>query len=397
MISSQLRMRRFENGTKDPKMIAAMLDMITTVHIGCFDEEYPYVVPMSFGYEIKDNKLLVYVHCAREGHKIDLWKKNPHVFLTFDAFSNHPDKLYRGCMHDFRCVMALGTISEVVRNHSQGQHGTAVQAILRHNGRRGNQFSVPHYMWMAVYVITCDWENVSGKFENPIDDVAEVPFPDVYNIPENNTPYDCSYFYHRKQYSAIDSGWQPVFEPLHSECKETLFPSITVDLTLAWQPKEGNEDMDVDLSALLLNGEGRVRRRYDMVFYNQPLDMSHAICHLGDDILQAKRGSETLRLSLDRLPEQVDSVLIDLAVFGAENGQKGLEALKTLTVSATVGGGEPLPSFDLDTSLLSGPAATVLKLSREGSGWKLEQQVRLLDSWKVLDHANQHGLAKWKE
>ena len=36
MISSQLRMRRFENGTRDPAMISAILDQISIVHVGCF-------------------------------------------------------------------------------------------------------------------------------------------------------------------------------------------------------------------------------------------------------------------------------------------------------------------------------------------------------------------------
>lgn len=397
MVSSKLRMRRFENRTHDPKMIAAMLDMIETVHIGCFDEEYPYVVPMNFGYEIKDNQLLVYVHCAREGHKIDLWKKNPNVFLTFDAFTNHPDKPYRGCMHDFRCVMALGTISEVVRHNSNGQHGTAVQAILKHNHRGPTQFSVPHYMWMAVYVITCDWENVSGKFENPIETVEEVPFPDVYNIPDNNEPYDTSYFYHKKRYAAAASGWQAGNPPLLAENRTVLSPSETVNLTVAWQPREGSEDMDVDLSALLLNTEGKVGRRYDMVFYNQISDLAHAICHLGDDIRCGKRGSETVRLSFSQMPESVDSILIDLASFGAENGQNGLENLKAVTISVEDLDSNRLFSCDLDAALLSGPAATVLKLTRGESGWQIQPQLRLLDSWKVLDHAACYGLARWKE
>lgn len=52
-------------------------------------------------------------------------------------------------------------------------------------------------------MVTCDMENVVGKFKNPIKDPSEVPFPDVYSIPENNEPYDCAYFYHKKQYPPL--------------------------------------------------------------------------------------------------------------------------------------------------------------------------------------------------
>lgn len=62
-------------------------------------------------------------------------------------------------------------------------------------------------MWMGIYVATCDMENVVGKFEDPIENPSEVPFPDVYSIRENSEPYDCAYFYHKKQYPSKTNFW----------------------------------------------------------------------------------------------------------------------------------------------------------------------------------------------
>ena len=62
-------MRRFESQIHDRKIITAILDQIQIVTVGINDGDYPYVVPLSFGYEATEEKLLVYVHCAREGHK----------------------------------------------------------------------------------------------------------------------------------------------------------------------------------------------------------------------------------------------------------------------------------------------------------------------------------------
>lgn len=137
-------MRRYENQVHDRKILTAILDNIMVVHVGMYDDEYPYVVPMSFGYETTEEKLLVYLHCAREGHKVELWSKNPKVSLTFSMFTNHPNDKYRGSMHDFRSVMANGLIRKIDPHSPGGQHGNAVQHILRHNGRRSNQFSVSH-------------------------------------------------------------------------------------------------------------------------------------------------------------------------------------------------------------------------------------------------------------
>lgn len=45
------------------------------------DNGYPYGVPVSYAYA--DGR--IYFHCAREGHKVDLLKKDPHVSFTVVA------------------------------------------------------------------------------------------------------------------------------------------------------------------------------------------------------------------------------------------------------------------------------------------------------------------------
>ena len=119
-------MRRFESQVWDREIIRAILDQIQIVHVGINDGDYPYVVPMNFGYEMAEDRLLVYLHCAKEGHKVDLWTANPKVSLTFSMFTNHPNDLYRGAMHDFRSVMANGIIRRLVPHESGAQHGRAV-------------------------------------------------------------------------------------------------------------------------------------------------------------------------------------------------------------------------------------------------------------------------------
>jgi uncharacterized protein len=49
-------------------------------HIAMIDNEgLPYVIPFNFGY--KDGRL--YIHCAPEGKKIEIWKQNPKVCVAF--------------------------------------------------------------------------------------------------------------------------------------------------------------------------------------------------------------------------------------------------------------------------------------------------------------------------
>lgn len=77
-------MRRKEREITDVKKIEEILAGARYMHLGLFDGEYPYVVPLHYGYKMKDGKLTFYMHCAKEGHKIDCLRSNNHVFVEID-------------------------------------------------------------------------------------------------------------------------------------------------------------------------------------------------------------------------------------------------------------------------------------------------------------------------
>ena len=50
-----------------------------------FDADYPYIVPLHYGYEYKEGILIFYMHCAKEGHKLDLIRSNPNVCIEIES------------------------------------------------------------------------------------------------------------------------------------------------------------------------------------------------------------------------------------------------------------------------------------------------------------------------
>ena len=69
-------MIHFEREVKDPVLIEEMLKMFNIVNVGINgDDGYPYVVPLNFGFEVKDNKFIFYTHFMKRGLKVDLIKK----------------------------------------------------------------------------------------------------------------------------------------------------------------------------------------------------------------------------------------------------------------------------------------------------------------------------------
>ena len=69
-------MRRKDREVTDFESIKGIIAECDTIRIGLADGEYPYIVPMNFGYEIKEEQIYFYLHGAAVGRKIELMKRN---------------------------------------------------------------------------------------------------------------------------------------------------------------------------------------------------------------------------------------------------------------------------------------------------------------------------------
>lgn len=74
-------MRKREREITDPAELHAVLHAGTVVHLAMVDAGRPYVVPMNYGYA--DGCL--YLHCATEGRKLDILRRNPSVCFSVVA------------------------------------------------------------------------------------------------------------------------------------------------------------------------------------------------------------------------------------------------------------------------------------------------------------------------
>ncbi|MCH5200754.1 MAG: pyridoxamine 5'-phosphate oxidase family protein [Oscillospiraceae bacterium] len=78
-------MRRKDREVTDPQKIADIISRCTCCRIGFNDDGEVYIVPLNFGYAVKDNTYTFYFHGAKEGRKIDLISKNPEVGFEMDT------------------------------------------------------------------------------------------------------------------------------------------------------------------------------------------------------------------------------------------------------------------------------------------------------------------------
>ncbi|MDO4616182.1 MAG: pyridoxamine 5'-phosphate oxidase family protein [Lachnospiraceae bacterium] len=70
-------MTRREREVTDPAEIKRILDSCMVIHLGLVDDGMPYIVPMNYGYEWIDGQLVIYIHGAKQGYKLDVMRKNP--------------------------------------------------------------------------------------------------------------------------------------------------------------------------------------------------------------------------------------------------------------------------------------------------------------------------------
>lgn len=187
-------MLHFEREVKDIQCIEAMLKMFHHVNLGLNDEDgYPYVVPLNFGFEIKDNKLFVYTHFMKQGHKLDLMRKNSKVCLEFSIFNDFKGYKYKGHYHDYRSIIAKGIIRIVDVNEDYETFLKGYNLLYRCNDREIKPLEErPHLPPMYIGVIECDLKDVTAKAEFPIRSVEDVPFLDVFSLEKDETPFDIS-------------------------------------------------------------------------------------------------------------------------------------------------------------------------------------------------------------
>lgn len=78
-------MRRKDREVKDFEVIREIIDECDTIRLGFQDGEYPYIVPLSFGYELEGKQIYFYVHGALAGKKADLMRQNKKCSFEMDC------------------------------------------------------------------------------------------------------------------------------------------------------------------------------------------------------------------------------------------------------------------------------------------------------------------------
>lgn len=123
-------MRRKDREIQNNVEIFDILNRCDTVRIGMQGAPYPYVIPVSFGMEIVNDRAVIYFHCAQQELKVDLLRANSSVCVEGDIFIK-VEQTAHGITARYESVIGFGKC-QLITDINEIKHGLKV--LLDHYG-----------------------------------------------------------------------------------------------------------------------------------------------------------------------------------------------------------------------------------------------------------------------
>jgi len=152
-------MRRKEREITDIAEIGSIISRCDVCRIALSDNNIPYIVTMNFGYAGGSlNKL--YFHCAREGKKLEIIRKNNVVCFQFDT-DHKLEKGENACDFGmgYRSVVGWGRI-EIITEEEEKMRG--LDCIMSHYSDRID-FDYNQAVLNKTIVLRLDIDEMKGK------------------------------------------------------------------------------------------------------------------------------------------------------------------------------------------------------------------------------------------
>ncbi|HWQ59163.1 MAG TPA: pyridoxamine 5'-phosphate oxidase family protein [Clostridia bacterium] len=156
-------MRRKDREITDLREIERIIRRCMSIRIAMLDGEYPYIVPMNFGYAFEGEKLRISMHSAKAGKKIDLLRANPRVAFELCVEKGLEDgKSPCNYGYLYECVMGRGTIRFV---EDPAEKVALLALLARH--QTGRDFAFTELHAGTVEVLVLEVEELSAKAQKP--------------------------------------------------------------------------------------------------------------------------------------------------------------------------------------------------------------------------------------
>jgi len=153
-------MRRSDREINSREEILGILNKCDVLRLGINAPDYPYVVPMNFGFDVENDCITIWLHCAFDGLKLELLNKNPKV--GFEADCSH--KIIAGekaCNYTMEYESVIGNGRITVCDYSEDKL-RGLRLIMKHYEPE-KDFDFPETAVKSVCVLRLDVMRITGK------------------------------------------------------------------------------------------------------------------------------------------------------------------------------------------------------------------------------------------
>ena len=152
--------RRNDREVAGLENILTILDKCDIMRLGLSVDNKPYIVPMNFAYELEDENIRIYFHCASEGRKMDMIAQNNNVcFETDCSYKMLKGETACGCSAEFESVIGEGNITVLTDGTKKID---ALDMLMKRYGFTGKPYYKPHEL-LAVTILQISVTSITGK------------------------------------------------------------------------------------------------------------------------------------------------------------------------------------------------------------------------------------------
>lgn len=154
-------MRRAEREVTDIGEIERILKEAKVCRLALMDGKFPYIIPMCFGYSLTAGQLEIYFHCAAQGKKLDLLKKNNNAAFEIDRMNEVYSTSDIACSFTaaYESITGVGTV-EIINGIEKL---TGLNTIMAKYAGEGREYKYSEEMLNNVVILKLTAEEFCCK------------------------------------------------------------------------------------------------------------------------------------------------------------------------------------------------------------------------------------------
>ena len=152
-------MRKSDREIKSKEEIIDIIKRCDVIRLAFNNGDYPYILPLNFGFEVKNDKVIFYLNSALEGTKVDIMKKDNRA--SFEMDTKHELQYYeeRGyCTMSYESIIGRGRI----RILPEDEKMNALKKLMGHYHKSEDTYFNPAAMSRTL-VYSLEVEEMTAK------------------------------------------------------------------------------------------------------------------------------------------------------------------------------------------------------------------------------------------